>query len=209
MALASSSFATGVVACLILVAIALIALLTLRPALTAARGGKVLAFFAFFALPASALWSGYELHMEHSKSTEFCLSCHVMEPYGESLLLEDTDYVPASHYQNRRIDRDHACFTCHTNYTLFGDYKAKVGGLRHLWVYYAGEIPKKIELYEPYKNRECLHCHGGARNFLEAHGEDVPSLLSNELSCLECHDQFHPVDKVAELPKWKEAPSHE
>jgi cytochrome c-type protein NapC len=198
-------FATGIVASLLVVTIALIWLVMLRPGLTAARGGKVLAFVAFFVLPGAALWGGYQLHMEHSKSTKFCLSCHVMEPYGKSLLVDDASYVPAAHYQNRRIDRDHACFTCHTNYTLFGDYKAKIGGLRHLWVNYVGTMPAKIALYQPYRNRECLHCHGGARNFLEAHGEDVPSLVSNETSCIDCHDQFHAVDKVATLPAWKGA----
>jgi len=200
-----SEFATATVASLVIVAIALVALLVLRPGLTAARGGKMLAFVGYFVLPVAALWGGYQLHMEHSKSTKFCMSCHVMEPYGQTLLLEDSDYVAASHYQNRRIDRDHACFTCHTNYTLFGDYKAKLGGLRHVWVYYAGQIPEKIELYEPYQNRECLHCHGGARSFVEAHAEDLPSLESNETSCLDCHDQFHPVDQVAELAKWEGA----
>lgn len=198
-------FATGLVSALLVVAIALVGLIVARPGLTAARGGKVLAFFAFFMMPATAFWGGYRLHMEHSKSTRFCMSCHVMEPYGKSLLVDDGDYVPAAHYQNRRVDRDHACFTCHTNYTLFGDYKAKIGGLRHVWVYYLGEIPKKIELYEPYKNRECLHCHDGARNFVEAHGEDVPALRSNETSCLDCHDQIHAVDKLATLPAWKGA----
>lgn len=196
---------TAIVGCLLIATITLVALLVVRPALTAARGGKVLAFFAFFVLPSASLWAGYQLHMEHSKSTEFCLSCHVMEPYGQTLLLEDPEFVAASHFQNRRIDRDHACFTCHTNYSLFGDYKAKAGGLRHLWVYYTGQAPEKIELYQPFQNRECLHCHSGARGFVEAHAEDVPSLESGELSCLECHDQFHPVDKVAELAKWEGA----
>ena len=198
-------FATGIVASLLVVTVALVGLIALRPGLTAARGGKVLAFFSFFVLPGTAFWGGFQLHMEHSKSTRFCMSCHVMEPYGKSLLIDDSDYVPAAHFQNRRVDRDHACFTCHTNYTLFGDYKAKIGGLRHVWVYYVGDIPKKIELYEPYKNRECLHCHDGARNFVEAHEEDLPTLRSNETSCLDCHDQFHPVDKLATLPAWKGA----
>ena len=198
-------FATATVGSLLIATIALIALVIVRPGLTAARGGKVLAFVAFFALPAAALWSGYQLHMEHSKSTAFCLSCHVMEPYGQSLLLEDSSFLAASHFQNRRIDRDHACFTCHTNYTMFGDYKAKLNGLRHLWVYYAGTPPEKIALYVPYQNRECLHCHSGARSFVEAHAEDVPSLERNETSCLECHDQIHAVDQVASLAKWQGA----
>lgn len=199
-------FATAIVDCLVLLAVALIGLITLRPGLTAARGGKVLAFIAFFLLPAAALWGGYHLHMEHSKSTRFCMSCHVMEPYGRSLLIDDAEFVPAAHYQNRRIDRDHACFTCHTNYTLFGDYKAKLGGLRHVWAFYTGQIPEKIELYEPYDNRECLHCHSGARTFVEAHEEDLAALASNEMPCLDCHDKFHAVDEVADLPHWKGAP---
>ena len=196
--------ATGLVASLLVLSIALVSLITLRPGLTAARGGKVLAFFAFFLLPATSLWAGYELHMERSKSTEFCLSCHVMEPYGQSLLIDDLTYLPASHYQNRRIDREHACFTCHTNYGLFGDYKAKARGLRHLYVYFLGEPPEKIELYEPFNNRECLHCHDGARNFVATHEEDVPALRSNETSCLDCHDMVHAADEVATLPRWKE-----
>jgi len=193
---------TSVVACILIVTIALVGLIVLRPALTAARGGKMLAFVAFFLLPGTALWGGYQLHMEHSKSTKFCLSCHVMEPYGQSLLVDDEDALPAAHYQNRRVDRDHACFTCHTNYTLFGDYKAKIGGLRHVYIYYLGTIPKKIELYEPFKNRECLHCHDGGRKFVDAHGEDLPALRSNETSCLDCHDSVHDVEHVAAAKKW-------
>ena len=88
-----------------------------------------------------------------------------MEPYGRSLLVDDPAYVPARHFQNNRVPRDDACFTCHTNYTLFGDYKAKLRGLRHVYVNYIGTIPKQIKLYDPYNNRECLHCHGGARTF--------------------------------------------
>ena len=52
-----------------------------------------------------------------------------MEVYGESLLLADERHLPAAHFQNGRVDREHACFTCHTQYTLFGDMKAKMTGL--------------------------------------------------------------------------------
>ena len=78
----------GLVA-VVLVAIALIALVALRPSLTAARGGKVLAFLALLVLPVVATAMGLSAHMEQSKSTEFCLSCHVMEPYGKSLYVDD------------------------------------------------------------------------------------------------------------------------
>src|SRR5262245_2427065 len=113
----------------VLVAIALIALVVLRPSLTAARGGRILAFLAFLVLPALATALGLSAHLEHSKSTAFCLSCHVMEPYGRSLRVDDPAALPAQHFQNNRIPRDRACFTCHTEYTLFGDAKAKLRGL--------------------------------------------------------------------------------
>lgn len=190
----------------VLATIALIALVVLRPSLTAARGGKILAFLAFLVLPVLATAMGLSAHIEHSKSTEFCLSCHVMEPYGRSLQVDDAAWLPAQHFQNNRISRDQACFTCHTDYTLFGDAKAKLRGLRHVYVYYLGDIPEKIQLYEPYNNRECLHCHAGARSFEESdlHKEMRTDLGSNATSCLECHDAVHNVGELETKPSWKE-----
>ena len=180
---------------IVLAGIALIAVVVQRPALLATRGGKILAFLALAVIPGLATAMGLSAHMERSKSTEFCLSCHVMEPYGKSLQLDDATALPASHFQNRRIDREHACFTCHTSYTMFGDVKAKLTGLKHVYVNYLGEVPEKIELYEPYNNRECLHCHAGARSFEESdlHKEMRADLASNTTSCLECHDVVHQV----------------
>lgn len=192
---------------LTLVTIALAALVALRPALTAARGGKVLAFLALLVLPLAMTALGLSSHMERSKSTEFCLSCHVMEPYGKSLRVDDAAFVPASHFQNNRVPRDKACFTCHTDYTLFGDAKAKLRGLRHVYVNYLAGPPEKIALYEPYNNRECLHCHAGARTFEESelHVEIRDELGANQTSCLECHDMAHELAELAGKPLWKEA----
>jgi cytochrome c-type protein NapC len=191
---------------IVLVTIALIALVVLRPSLTAARGGRVLAFLCLFILPLLATTLGVAAQVEHSKSTEFCLSCHVMEPYGRSLHVDDASYVPAQHFQNNRVPRDEACFTCHTNYTLFGDFKAKARGLRHVYVNYIGTIPKQIKLYDPYNNRECLHCHAGARSFEESdmHKEIRADLGANKTSCLECHDTIHNAHGLAGLKMWEE-----
>jgi len=196
-----------VLVAVVLTAIALIALVVLRPSLTAARGGKILAFLAFLVLPILATAMGLSAHIEHSKTTEFCLSCHVMEPYGRSLHVDDAAWLPAQHFQNNRIPRDHACFTCHTNYTMFGDAKAKLRGLRHVYVYYLAGVPEKIQLYEPYNNRECLHCHAGARSFEESdlHKEMRADLGSNTTSCLECHDAVHNVGELKGKPLWKES----
>jgi nitrate/TMAO reductase-like tetraheme cytochrome c subunit len=199
-------FLDEVLVAVVLAAIALIALLVLRPSLTAARGGRILGFLGFLVLPVLATALGLSAHLEQSKSTEFCLSCHVMEPYGASLRVDDEAFLPARHFQNNLIPRDRACFTCHTDYTMFGDAKAKLRGLRHVYVNYLGEIPEKIALYEPYNNRECLHCHAGARSFEESelHQGMRAELGANETSCLECHDMAHEVGELKDKPLWKE-----
>ena len=94
---------------LIILGIVLIALILLRPSITTAQGGRILAFIAFFILPIVATGLGASIHLDHSKSTQFCLSCHVMEPYGKSLYRDDPSYLPAAHFQNNRIPREQAC----------------------------------------------------------------------------------------------------
>ena len=190
----------------------LAAVIAFRADLTRVRGGKILAFIALFLLPALALTAGLSQQMEHSKSTQFCLSCHVMEDYGKSLLVDDKSYVPAGHYQNNRIPREQACYTCHSDYTMFGGITAKMRGLRHVYIQYLGDIPKPqdIKLYSPFNNRECLHCHAGARSYLETSSHHkTPDMLKlaaeNKLSCTSsrCHDTIHDVESLADSKMWK------
>lgn len=190
---------------------ALISLLVLifRPAMTRERGGRMLAFLLILVFPILALQVGANVHLEHSKSTEFCLGCHEMEVYNKSLHVDDEEFLAAVHYQNARVPQEKACFTCHTDYTMYGDVTAKLRGLRHVLVHYTGQTPEEIELYQPYNNRECLHCHGEARSFLEesAHTEEdttMTSLLANRMSCLEsgCHDVAHGVDELEDYEMW-------
>ena len=191
---------------------ALVLVMLLFPGVTRPRGGKILAFFPLFLLPVVASGLGGWTHLEKSKRTEFCLSCHVMSDHGKSLYVDDSKFVPAVHFQNHRIPADEACFTCHTNYTMYGDLTAKMRGLRHVYVYYLGTVPKpsELKLYEPYNNRECLHCHEGARTFEEgalrsADSEIMANIKSNKLSCVSsgCHDQIHNVGKLSERKLWK------
>src|SRR5947209_8533268 len=158
---------TGILTIFGLLSLALILLLVIKPAVTRTISGKVLAFIALFLLPVMAGAMGVSDHIERSQTTGFCLSCHIMNDYGKSLHVDDKNVLVAAHFQNSRVPRDRACFTCHTNYTMYGDYKAKLRGMRHVYVQYLGTIPNKIELYTPYNNRECLHCHEGARSFEE------------------------------------------
>jgi cytochrome c-type protein NapC len=189
----------------------LLVMLMGRPSLTHAPGGKMIAFLGIFLLPALAVFAGAMDHMERSKQTSFCLSCHVMEQYGKSLHVDDFEFIPAVHYQNNYVPRDEACYTCHTDYVMYGTIRSKMRGMRHVMVQFFGTIPDTIKLYTPYNNRECLHCHGGARKFLNASGHKseeglLTAIISGKRSCMElgCHDVAHNVSELADASFWKE-----
>ncbi|HEY2915527.1 MAG TPA: hypothetical protein VGK21_19325, partial [Candidatus Angelobacter sp.] len=144
------------------------------------------------------------------KQTSFCLSCHIMGQYGQSLYVDDASYIPASHFQNGRVPHDQACYTCHTDYSMFGGFKAKFGGLHHIYVQYVTGPKLPLKLYHPYNNRECLHCHEGSRSFEQgvmhtAEPQTMADIKSNKLSCLTsgCHDTIHNVKELDRVKYWK------
>lgn len=196
---------------MILFSISLISWLILRPSITASRGGKMLAFVALLIFPTLSGGMGVSQQMEHSKTTRFCLSCHIMEDYGKSLHVDDRSFVPATHFQYNLVRRDQACFTCHTDYTMFGDFNAKLRGLKHVYKYYIGSPSQPIKLYQPYNNRECLHCHLGARGFEESEAhtkapDAMKQMKANQLGCAStgCHNIVHNVGQLKEAAYWKE-----
>ena len=204
---------TSAILVLILFSASLAGVLVFRPAITVNPGGKILAFGVLFFLPLFCLMAGMDNEMQRSKSTAFCLSCHIMEPYGKSLRVDDPSYLAAAHYQNHRVPADEACYTCHTNYAMFGTFKAKLGGLRHLYVHYLKTEPRPedIKLHEPYNNRECLHCHLGARSFEQGavHNADpdtLPAVKANRVSCVSsgCHEVVHNVGTLDKVKFWNE-----
>ncbi|MBI4552033.1 MAG: NapC/NirT family cytochrome c [Candidatus Latescibacteria bacterium] len=188
----------------------LILTIAVRPPAAMERGGRIMAFLSIFLLPLVIGWAGMSEHIELSKKTEFCLSCHPMADYGKSLYVDDNEFVPAQHFQNNRIPREQACYTCHTDYTLYGDISAKIRGVKHVYAQYFGTAPQTLKLYTPYNNRECLHCHAGSRSFEESkyHRKDETTLAAvkvNELSCLSsnCHDVIHNVKELQDVEFWK------
>lgn len=200
--------------CLFGLTVALVPVVGLFPRLTRSHEGKILAFVALLILPVLSMWAGFQEHMQLATSTSFCLSCHVMTDYGRSLYVDDRSYVPARHFQNNLIPRDRACYTCHTDYTMFGTITSKIRGMRHLWVQYAGKVPKpeEIKLYTPFNNRECLHCHLGARKFEEHRShhktpELLDSIKAGTRSCTSsgCHDTIHDLRSLKDAEFWKEA----
>jgi cytochrome c nitrite reductase small subunit len=200
-----------VVLTLIALSLALALLVGFRPNITRTREGRMLAFVALLVLPGVAGWSGFQEHMERATSTQFCLSCHVMSQFGQSLHYDDKSYIPALHYENNFVPRERACYTCHTDYGMFGTEKAKINGLHHILVQYFGTVPKpeNIRLYQPFPNATCLHCHLDARKFEEVNAHHkTPGMLakvkSGQLSCISsgCHDTVHEVGDLKDAKFW-------
>lgn len=137
----------------------------------------------------------YEKGIQDSKRNHFCQSCHVMHGYINDLEDPDSENLAAVHYQYRWI-ADYQCYTCHSEYGMFGTAKAKVSGIGHIWSqYFAGyETPLKIK--GTYNNNICLHCHGPVVDWqdIEEHEDNMQEIKDNETSCLgaDCHVRPHP-----------------
>ena len=195
-----TDFSLGVLA---VAALALIAVVVRRPEAATTLGGRITAFAALFLLPGLVLLGGAVRHYEQAQTTTFCVSCHGMESYRESLHIEDPRFLPAAHYQNRRVPVERACYTCHTNYTMFGGFDDKVRGVRHVWHTLWGTVSDPVELYEPFENRACLACHQGARSYEEeaAHARFLADLREGARSCVMCHNLVHEVAQLDRFPR--------
>jgi cytochrome c-type protein NapC len=160
--------------------------------------GRLALLVAAALLPVSISLANLQTGVAESSRTRFCLRCHEMELHGRSLFVDNRQSLAAVHYQNRFVDRDTACYSCHTDYALFGDLRAKLNGLHHVTVHYFETIPDRFKLYRPYPNNNCLHCHEDARRFLESvpHKAVMASLESGQTSCLTCHKVAHDMEKV-------------
>jgi len=93
---------------------------------------------------------------------------------------------------------------------MYGDVKAKLRGLRHVYVQYLGTPSKPLELYTFYNNRECLHCHLGGRSFEEnenhtKEAQMLQQIKNNQMSCAttDCHNIVHRVDQLKEQKFWQ------
>lgn len=193
---------------MIIILSVVIALLGLMAAsstsLLAHRPGRWLLLVGLALVPLLLTGLSFTLGLHESSRTSFCMGCHEMEPYAKSLFADNPHALSAMHYQKRLVDRDSTCFSCHTDYAMFGDAKAKLNGLRHVWVHYFGTVPKKIELYQPYPNYNCLSCHDDARNYLETpeHMEKRAALQSGEETCVSCHTVAHDLQAVKDGTFW-------
>jgi hypothetical protein len=199
--------AAEILVALIAVTIALAAVFLLRPSITAGATGKVLAFVALAILPALCIDAGVSAHMQRSEQTSFCISCHSMETHGLSLYVDDPNYIPAYHFQNHLVPANQACYACHTDYTIYGPLKDKLQGMKRVYMQYISTPPKVIVINGGYSNLQCLHCHAGARGFMEnpIHSAMMASLTTDQVSCITsgCHDTIHNADQLSNVKMWR------
>jgi len=190
----------------LIVGIAIVAFLFFGAgALAGQTVGRLVLLAGLVALPLLLSVGNISYGLHESSSTRFCLSCHEMQRHGKSLFVDNKQALAAAHYQNRLVDRESVCYSCHKDYAMFGDVTAKMNGLRHVWAHYIAGVPKKIELYKPYPNSNCLHCHDDARRFIDgvAHRPILPALNSGATSCLSCHRIAHDMAKVDADELWQ------
>lgn len=198
---------TGILIALIILTIVLAVFFLVRPVKTAGAREKILVFIALFILPALCVGGGMSTHMQRSEQTQFCIACHAMESRGQSLYVDDPNYIPAQHFQNHRVPADMACYACHADYTIYGPLKDKLQGITRIYMQYVSTPPNPIRMKHGYNNRQCLHCHAGARDF-EAnpvHQALMDSLKSNQTSCISsgCHDMVHNVAELDHVKFWR------
>jgi nitrate/TMAO reductase-like tetraheme cytochrome c subunit len=158
---------------------------------------KWLLFIGFFLLSPLVYFLNYGKALEQSKTVDFCNSCHVMNGYIEDLKNPDSEHIAALHYHYRWIS-DNQCYQCHSEYGLFGTFKAKMSGIGHIISYYVVGYETPLKLKGTYNNQICLHCHGPVEEYQEVseHEEYEQDIELNKQSCFgaECHVSPHPED---------------
>ncbi len=181
------------------------------PELGLTRHGRLLGFVVLFLIPLACAALGTRQHIEQSRTTRFCNSCHVMELHTRSLRVDDDTLLATTHFLNGAVPREEACFACHTTYTMYGDFEAKLRGLKHLYFNYTKPNldETKIKTYDAYHNRECLHCHEGTRKFERGKQHRVEAgsmqkIRNNEKSCIAkgCHEFVHDVSNIKDQALW-------
>ncbi len=172
---------------------------------------KLRLFVGLGVFPALAASASTVTGMERTTHREFCGSCHVMGAHFNDAVDPKSQSLAAKHSRNPFFG-DHSCYTCHADYGMYGYALTKIGGLRHVYLYYLGgygdmpleQAKKEIHLIKPYDNTNCRQCHTTSLH----DWRDVPDheslkaeLFANKVSCASsgCHGFAHPFTKAARV----------
>ena len=121
------------------------------------------------------------------------------DPHGHSL---------SSRHAKNKLFGDENCYSCHADYGMFGTVVTKLGGMKHVWLYYTqyrntplAEAKQTIHLYEPYPNDNCMQCHSTQGDIwlsVPDHHAALADVRAGKISCASggCHGFAHPYTKT-------------
>lgn len=153
---------------------------------------RLLLFIGICCVPFPAVLMSAAVGLEQSKAVAFCNSCHLMGAFVADMKDADSQSLSALHFRNRYIQDEH-CYSCHTDYGLFGTFEAKIGGMSHVWSDFAGAGEGSVRPKTNYRFTICLNCHGQSSKFIAQarHAGVVDSVLRGRSACTDCHHKSH------------------
>jgi hypothetical protein len=172
-----------------------------RPELV--RTTKIAMFFGLGVFPIAVAATGNVEGMEATKSREFCGSCHVMKLHSADSDDATSQTLGARHAKNQLFGSEN-CYACHSDYGMYGTVLTKMGGMRHVWMYYSEykdvsmeEANATIKLRRPYPNQNCQHCHSTEDDLWKKrpdHSSSLDEVRAGRMSCASagCHGLAHP-----------------
>jgi len=153
---------------------------------------RLLLFIGVCCVPFPAVLMSAAVGLEQSKAVAFCRSCHLMGAFVADMEDAGSRSLSALHFRNRYIQEEH-CYSCHTDYGLFGTLEAKLGGMSHVWSEFAGAGSGTVRPKTNYRFTICLNCHGQSAKFMQQkrHAGVVNKVLNGQSMCTECHNRSH------------------
>jgi hypothetical protein len=178
--------------------------LVLRPRIN--HAAKVWLLLGLGVLPISTAATGNIEGYETTKKRAFCGSCHVMGRHQADAEDPKSQSLAARHARNKMFGEDN-CYMCHADYGMYGTVLTKLGGMRHVWLYYTEyrDVPidralETIHLVKPFPNSNCMECHSTDDKLwlrVPDHMSSLQDVRDGRISCASggCHGYAHPFDK--------------
>lgn len=201
MSLHATPVAIVALVCAGLSAAILVAYLVLRPKLGHAT--KVWLTLGLGVFPIGVAAAGNVEGYEATKERAFCGSCHVMGLHAADSDDAASGSLASRHARNQLFGNEN-CYACHADYGMFGTITTKIGGMRHVWLYYTEyhdvpieEAKRTIHLRKPYPNGNCMHCHSTRLDLWKRvpdHASSLEEVRAGRVSCASagCHGLAHP-----------------
>jgi hypothetical protein len=201
MSVPSSPFALIALACAAISGVILLVYLVGRPPLV--RTTKIWLGLGLGVFPITTALIGNVQGYEATKKRSFCGSCHVMALHAADSDDPGSPSLASRHGRNAMFGAEN-CYICHADYGMFGTIATKIGGMRHVWLYYTlyrqmpiEEAKKAIHLRGTYPNDNCIQCHSTRDDlWLKApdHKASLEDVRVGRVSCASagCHGLAHP-----------------